>query len=63
MIEVIIERWTSLSGSTDFRWSVWRDGSRIQMGGPHGSIEESEDQALDYCRTSLGCNPDRIERL
>ena len=63
MIEVIIERWTSLAKSTDFRWSVWQDGSRIQMGGPHRSLEESEGEALAYCRTSLGRKPDRVERL
>ncbi|MGH6931428.1 MAG: hypothetical protein ACREEE_03230 [Dongiaceae bacterium] len=63
MIEVIIERWTSLSKNTDFRWSVWRDGSRIQMGGPHGSCDESESEALAYCKTSLRRDPDRVERL
>jgi hypothetical protein len=63
MIEVIIERWTSLKKSTDFRWSVWRDGSRIQMGGPHGTCDESEREALEYCQSSLRRKPDRIERL
>jgi uncharacterized protein YbdZ (MbtH family) len=63
MIEVIIERWTSLKKSTDFRWSVWRDGNRIQMGGPHVTCAESEREALDYCATSLRREPDRIERL
>jgi hypothetical protein len=63
MIEIIIERWTSLAKSTDYRWSVWHDGNRIQMGGPHDSGEKSEADALKYCRTTLGRGPDRIERL
>ncbi len=26
MIEVFIERWTRPDGTTEYRWSVWRDG-------------------------------------
>jgi hypothetical protein len=33
--ELIIERWTNLNQSIDYRWSVWVDGRRVQMGGPH----------------------------
>jgi hypothetical protein len=62
-IEIVIERWVNLDKSTDFRWSVWRDGTRLQMGGPHPSLEASEQAATDFCRTSLGRDPDRVERL
>ena len=63
MLEVIIERWTARDGAVDFRWSLWRDGRRIQMGGPHSSGELSEASALEFCRKTLDCPPDRITRL
>jgi len=62
-IEVIVERWTNLDKSTDYRWSVWRGGTRVEMGGPHPSAEASEDAAVEYCRKSFKRAPDRIERL
>jgi len=62
-IDVIIERWGNANKSTDFRWSIWRDGARVQMGGPHPTAEASEQDAIVYCRKSLGREPDRIERL
>jgi len=62
-IEIVIERWVNLDKSTDFRWSVWRDGARLQMGGPHVSLEASEQDATEFCRKSLGRDPDRVERL
>jgi len=62
-IDVVIERWGNLDKSTQFRWSIWRDGARVQMGGPHPTAEESEAEAVDYCRRSLGRAPDRVERL
>jgi hypothetical protein len=41
MIEIMIERWTNAEGETDFRWSVWRDGFRIQMGPEaHSTVED-----------------------
>ncbi len=41
MIEIVIERWTNAEGQTDFRWSVWSDGYRIQMGqSPHSTAED-----------------------
>ncbi|MGH6961802.1 MAG: hypothetical protein ACREE7_15075 [Dongiaceae bacterium] len=63
MIEIIIERWNNLDKSIDFRWSVWRDGRRLQMGGPTSTAEASEAEALDYCRHSFGREPDRLTRL
>ncbi len=40
MIEIMIERWTNAEGETDFRWSVWAEGHRIQMGeNTHSSAE------------------------
>jgi hypothetical protein len=62
-IEVIIERWTNLDRSVEFRWSVWHRGTRIQMGGPNGSADESEREAVEFCRKRFDCTPERIERL
>jgi hypothetical protein len=64
MLEVIIERWTDAGGTTEFRWSLWRDGHRAAMGHEaHGTAEDCEAEATAYCRQSLGCNPDRITQL
>jgi hypothetical protein len=61
MIEIIIERWSGPDGTT-FRWSLWRNGSRVTMGGPHRSAEESEKDARAHCK-ELGHDPDRVTRL
>ena len=61
-VEVMIERWT-IAGATDYRWSVWRDGKRLAMGGPHPSFEASEADARAACRKALGREPDRVTRL
>ena len=64
MIEIIIERWTNADGATDFRWSVWRDGHRIQMGpNVHSSAEAGEREAREFCRRGLRCEPDKLTRL
>jgi hypothetical protein len=63
MIEIIIERWDSATDGTRFLWSVWRDGKRIEMGGPHDRAEASEAAARRYCTAALGCEPDRVTRL
>ena len=63
MIEVIIERWVNPDGTTDFFWSVWRAGSRIEMGGRHRSSEMAEAEATAHCLKSLGVRPDRVTRL
>jgi hypothetical protein len=62
-IEVIVERWSNPDKSTDYRWSVWHAGSRVQMGGPHDSADASEREAIEFCRKSFQRAPDRVERL
>ncbi len=64
MIEIVIERWTNAKGGTDFRWSVWRDGYRIQMGpNAHSTADDCEAQALEFCWRDLGHKPDKVTRL
>ncbi len=63
MIEIIIERWTSPQGRTDNLWSVWRDGKRAEMGGPHGSAEDAEGAARRFCERQFKAAPDRVTRL
>lgn len=63
MLELIIECWTALDGKVDYRWSVWRDGRRTQMGGANATAELCETAGLAYCREELDRAPDRITRL
>lgn len=63
MLEIMIERWTALDGSIDYRWSVWRDGRRVQMGGPQATVEASEAAARAFCADELDRTPDRVTRL
>ena len=64
MIEIVIERWTNAEGKTDFRWSVWSDGRRIQMGeNVHSRANDCEAQAIEFCWRKLGRRPDRVTRL
>lgn len=63
MIEIIIERWDAASGLTELLWSVWRDGKRIEMGGPHDDPALGEAAARRFCSTVLGTEPDRVSRL
>ena len=64
MIEIVIEQWTKAEGETDFRWSVWSDGYRIQMGpSSHSTAEGCEAQALEFCWRDLGHKPDKVTRL
>ena len=63
MIEVMIERWTSLQGRTDHLWSVWHDGKRTEMGGPHPNAEAAEDAARRYCMLQFKVPPDRVTKL
>ncbi len=63
MVEVVIERWTGRDGATDHRWSVWLDGRRVRIGGPHPTVEASADEALTFCRLVLEREPDRVTRL
>ncbi len=63
MIELIVERWSGFDGSVDYHWSVWQDGKRVQMGGPHADAEASEADALSFCDKTLRARPDRTTRL
>jgi hypothetical protein len=62
MIEIIIERWSGPDGET-FLWSVWQDGRRANMGGPHPDAAASEAAAREFCLQQLKSKPDRITRL
>ncbi|MFQ5955737.1 MAG: hypothetical protein ACE5JZ_11800 [Kiloniellales bacterium] len=63
MIEVMIERWVNRDGGQDYLWSVWRDGSRVHMGGPHPTAEAAETEAREYCIEELGVTAERVTRL
>ncbi len=64
MIEIMIERWTNNKGETDFRWSVWSDGYRVQIGpSPHSTADDCEAQAREFCWRDLGHKPDKVTRL
>ena len=63
MIELIIERWGSLDGSSHFLWSVWQDGKRIEMSGRIAGAESAEALGRAWCEKSLGRQPDRVTRL
>ncbi len=64
MIEIVIKRGTNAEGETDFRWSVWSDGYRIQMGeNVHSRADDCEAQALEFCWRDLGHKPDKVTRL
>ncbi len=64
MIEIVIERWTNAEGETDFRWSVWDEGHRIQMGdNVHSRADDCEVQALEFCWRDLGHKPAKVTRL
>ncbi len=64
MIEIVIERRTNAEGETDFRWSVWSDGYRIQMGeNVRSRADDCEAQALEFCWRDLGHKPDKVTRL
>ena len=63
MIEVIIERWDNADGSTNYLWSVWSEGRRIHIGGKFDAAAAAEAAADQFCRLTLGANPDRIRRL
>ncbi len=64
MIEIKIERWTNNKGETDFRWSVWSDGFRVQIGpSPHSTADDCEAQAREFCWRDLGHKPDKVTRL
>ena len=63
MLEIIVERWSSASGREDFLWSVWRDGKRIEMGGPHEDADSAEAEARAVFRARHDGAIDRVSRL
>jgi len=63
MIEIMIERWTSTDGRTDYLWSLWQQGNRVQIGNKHGSSDEAEKEATAFCRRALGADPDQVTCL
>ena len=63
MLEVIIERWTNPDGSTDYMWSVWQRGNRIQMSRPYPTSDAAEADAFEFCTETLNGTPDRVSRL
>ncbi len=64
MVEVIIERWTRPDSATEYRWSVWRDGYRIEMGGKAFlDADDCETESLDFCVKALGQKPDKVTKL
>lgn len=63
MLELLIERWTAPAGSTEYPWSLWRDGRQLLYGDRHGSAGAAEAEAIEFCRQNLHQEPDRITRL
>lgn len=63
MIELIIERWTGLDGSSHYLWSVWQEGKRLEMSGRIAGVESAEALGRAWCEKSLGRGPDRVTRL
>lgn len=63
MLEIVIERWQGLDGRAVHRWSVWLDGRRVDMGGPHGDPEACLEEAQLFCQEALGRAADRVTRL
>ncbi len=56
MIEVVIERWTRPDSTTEYRWSVWRDGHRIEMGGK--AFSDGDDADIETRRSAIGGRAD-----
>ncbi len=63
MLDVMIEQWKNLNGSTDYLWSVWREGQRIEMGGAHDTADAAEEAAIAFCNRKFGTEPVDITRL
>ena len=62
-MEIIIERWVEPGGATDYLWSVWDAGRRLQMGGRFDSAEAAEAAARAYCLEAKGREPERVRLL
>lgn len=62
MIELIIEHWKNPT-EEHFLWSVWHDGTRVQMGGPRDDADAAEADGARWCAATLKRPPDRVTRL
>lgn len=63
MIEVMIEQWKNLDGTTDYQWSVWREGARVEMGGPFATGDAAELAAFEFCDRNFGAERATVTRL
>lgn len=63
MLELMIETWSNPQSGTVYRWSLWIDGKRVAMGGPHATVNEAEVEAIKLCAARIGRPPDRITRI
>jgi len=63
MIELMIERWDNLDGSSHYLWSVWQDGRRLEMSGRIAGAESAEALGRAWCEKSLGRGPDKVTCL
>ena len=63
MLEIVIERWQELGRQVAYRWSLWADGGRVRMGGPHDDPQASLAQAQAFCRRQFGREADRVTQL
>ena len=62
-MEIIVERWTDAVGKSDYLWSVWDRGRRVEMGGRFETAEAAQAAARQFCRDSLGEEPSRVRHL
>ncbi len=63
MLEVVIERWRGPTGRVDYRWSLWRDGRRVHMGGPFAEPAACIAEGQAQCREAFGRSADRVTEL
>ena len=62
-IELFIEKWSALTGSDLYPWSIWRDGRQVHHGQRMRTAEEAEQEGLHYCQHILREVPERVTRL
>lgn len=63
MLELMIELWKNLDGSSHYLWSVWEDGARIGMGRGARTADAAEAEGIEWCRRTAERAPDRVTRL
>ena len=59
----MIEQWSSRDGTTDYIWSLWQNGKRVQIGNRHKTPEAAESEARHFCRQAMRQEPDRVTHL